>query len=136
MNYEEWLAEVTDSLKRDPVWKFVAYPKSLFLFDLVWEDCKKLQSKPQGKALLSQLTRSADSISANIDEGFGRGIERQEYVYHLRIALGSARETRSRYFKVRHLLSPEVVQHRVKLCDEIIALLVTVINNHHSRSKR
>lgn len=129
MNLEGWLAEVPENLKNDPVWKFIAYPKSLLLFDLVWEDCEKLKSSSQGKALISQLTRSADSISANIDEGFGRGIERQEYIYYLRIALGSTRETRSRYFKARRSLSPEVVQHRMSLCDEIIALLTTTINN-------
>jgi four helix bundle protein len=134
MNYEEWLAEVPDSLKNDPIWKFVVYPKSLLLFDLVWEDCERLRSKPQGKALINQLIGSADSISANIDEGFGRGIERKEYVYYLRIALGSARETRSRYFKARRPIPWEIVQHRMKLCDEIIALLVTAIKNHRPRS--
>jgi len=135
VNYETWLAEVPDSLKRDPVWKFAAYPKSLWLFDLVWVDCERLKANSQGRALISQLIRSADSISANIDEGFGRGIERQEYTYYLRVALGSARETRSRYFKARHLLPKEVVQHRIGLCDEIIALLVTVIKNHRLHLK-
>jgi four helix bundle protein len=129
MNYEEWLAGVPDNLKNDPVWKFAAYPKSLLLFDLVWEDCERLKRTSQGNALISQLTRGADSISANIDEGFGRGIDRQEYVYYLRVALGSARETRSRYFKTRHILPQEVVQHRMKFCDEIIALLVTAIKS-------
>jgi hypothetical protein len=74
MNYESWLAEVPDSLKRDPVWKFVAYPKSLWLFDLVWVDCEKLKSNQQGRALINQLIRSTDSISVNIDEGYGRGL--------------------------------------------------------------
>lgn len=136
MNYEAWLAGVPESLKNDPVWKFVAYPKSLLLFDLVWEDCEQLNRKPQGKALISQLVRSADSISANIDEGFGRGIERQEYVYHLRVALGSARETRSRFFKARHLFSPEVIRHRMYLCDEIIALLTTAIGRRNQRRQK
>jgi len=31
MTHEEWLAQVSDSLKNDPIWKFEAYPKSLFL---------------------------------------------------------------------------------------------------------
>ncbi len=135
MNYEEWLAKVPDSLKDDPIWKFVAYPKSLLLFYLAWKDCEKLKSKPQGKALISQLIRGVDSISANIDEGFGRGIERKEYVYYLRVSLGSARETRSRYFKTRHLLPKEISHHRMKLCDKIIALLTTTINNRSSRFK-
>lgn len=136
MNYETWLSEVADSLKFDPVRKFLVYPKTLWLFDLVWKDCERLKVSPQGKALISQLIRSADSISANIDEGYGRGVEHKEYAYYLRVALGSARETRSRYFKACHLFPPEVVQHRLRLCDEIIALLVTAINNHRLHLKR
>lgn len=133
MNYEDWLADIPDSLKNDPIWTFTPYPKSLLLFDLAWEDCEKLKTNPQGRALIGQLIRSADSISANIDEGFGRGIERKEYSYHLRIALGSARETRSRYFKIRRMLSEEVVKHRVYLCDEIIALLTSTLKNRRQK---
>lgn len=36
--------------------------------------------------------------------------------------------TRSWYYKSRHLLTEGVVQHRMDLCSEIIALLVTTIN--------
>ena len=128
MNFGDWLAQCPESLKQDPVWNFVAYQKSLWLFELVWLDCERLKQKAQGRALISQLVRSADSISANIDEGFGRGMDRQEYTYYLRIALGSARETRGRYFKVRHLLPEQVVQHRMALCSEIIARLTATLN--------
>jgi len=31
MRYGEWLAQVPDSLKNDPIWKFKAYPKALLL---------------------------------------------------------------------------------------------------------
>jgi four helix bundle protein len=129
VNYEDWLAEVPSNLKNDPVWKFMPYQKALFLFDLTWEDCENLKIKAQGRALISQLIRSADSISANIDEGFGRGMEGDQYTYYLRTALGSTRETRSRYFKLRHLLPDKLLQHRLKLCDEIIALLTAAIRN-------
>lgn len=135
MNFESWLVGIPENLKRDPVWNFLAYQKALFLFDLAWLDCEKLRHTPQGESLVRQLIRSADSISANIDEGFGRGIERQEYQYFLRVALGSARETRSRYFKCRLLLPADVVEHRMRLCDEIIALLVTAIKNRATRKK-
>ena len=128
MKYEEWLARVPERLKQDPIWKFDAYPKALLLFDLVWEDSEKLLRDTRGREIARQLVRSAGSISANIDEGFGRGIDRKEYVQFLRYALGSARETRSWYYKSRHLLTEQVVQHRMDLCSEIIALLVTAIN--------
>lgn len=136
MNYEVWLAEVPESLKCDPVWKFAAYSKSLWLFDLVWKDCERLRASLQGKALISQLVRSTDSISANIDEGYGRGLDHKEYAYYLRVALGSTRETRSRYFKARQSFPGDVVQHRMGLCNEIIGLLVNAINNHRFYLKR
>ncbi|MEE9618295.1 MAG: four helix bundle protein [Anaerolineae bacterium] len=128
MRYDEWLVRVPESLKKDPIWKFEAYPKALLLFDLVWEDSEKLIQDTRGREIAKQLVRSAGSVSANIDEGFGRGIDRGEYMQFLRYALGSARETRSWYYKSRHLLTEEVVQHRMDLCSEIIALLVTTIN--------
>lgn len=131
MRYEEWLAQVPEALKQDPIWKFEAYPKALLLFDLAWEeDCEKLLRDSRGRELAKQLVRSAGSISANIDEGFGRGVDRGEYAQFLRYALGSARETRSCYYKVRKLLSEEVVKHRTGLCGEVIALPVTAINRH------
>jgi four helix bundle protein len=127
-SYQEWVEQCSEHLKRDLVWKFPAYPKSLWLFDLVWQDCERLKKSYQGATLVRQLIRSTDSISANIDEGFGRGMERPEYTYYLRIALGSARETRSRYFKLRQALPAEVVEHRTQTCNEIIAILTNAIN--------
>ena len=97
MKYEEWLAQVPDSLKNDPIWKFEAYPKALLLFDLAWEDTEHLMRDKRGQEIAQQLVGSAGSITANVDEGFGRGIDRKEYAQFLRFALGSARETRSWY---------------------------------------
>jgi four helix bundle protein len=136
MTHEEWLAQVSDSLKNDPIWKFEAYPKSLFLYDLAWEDTDKLLKDVRGRKLAGQLIDSAGSVSANIDEGFGRGIESGEYIQFLRYALGSARETRSWYYKSRRLLAAEAVRHRIALCDEIIALLVVTIKQRRARGRK
>ena len=128
MRYEEWLAQVPESLKGDPIWRIEAYPKALLRFDLVWEDSEKLIRDTRGREIARQLVRSSGSVSANVDEGFGRGIDRGEYVQFLRYGLGSARETRSWYYKSRHLLTEQVIKHRMDLSSEIIALLVTAIN--------
>jgi four helix bundle protein len=136
MVYEEWLAQVPDELKKDPIWQFKAYPKALLLFDLMWEDSEKLLRDVRGREMTKQLVRSAGSITANIDEGFGRGVDRGEYLQFLRYALGSARETRSWYYKSRQLLPADVVQHRMSLCSEIIALLVTVIKKRRKQASR
>ncbi len=136
MDFETWVGDVPDCLKRDPIWQSAAYPKAVWLHDLAWQDCEQMQRHLQGKALVSQLIRSVDSISANLDEGFGRGIERKEYTQYLRFALGSARETRSRYYKIRHTLRDETYQHRLSLCNEIIAILTSIINKQKEEIRR
>ena len=123
MNYEEWLAQVPDSMKQDPLWKFQVYPKALLLSDLVWEDTDRMMKDPRGRVIARQLVDSAGSICANIEEGHGRGFGK-ENAYFQRVALGSARESRGWYYRGRRFLSPEAVTHRIQLLDEIIAALV------------
>ena len=133
MNFEEWKDGVPERIKAEPEWRFYAYPKALFLYDLVWEDCGKLVRDLRGKAVAQQIVRSAGSISANIEEGYGRGIGTKSYLYFLRVAIGSARETKGWYFRARHLLSADVLEHRLALLDEIISLLATEMTRHQKR---
>ena len=133
MNFEEWKDGVPERIKAEPEWRFYAYPKALFLYDLVWEDCGKLMRDLRGKAVAQQIVRSAGSISTNIEEGYGRGIGTKSYLYFLRVAIGSARETKGWYFRARHLLSADVLEHRLALLDEIISLLATEMTRHQKR---
>ena len=123
MSFEEWQATVPECIKRDKLWEFVAYQKALWLYDLAWDDCDELMKDIRGRGNADQLNRSAGSICANIEEGYGRGFGK-EYDYFTRVALGSARECRGWYLRSRRLLSPEVIKHRMGLCSEIIASLV------------
>jgi len=127
MTYEEWLTNVPDSIKNDRLWEFFAYRKALLLYDLAWEDCEKLIKDVRGRGNADQLNRSVGSISANIEEGYGRGFGR-EYGYFLRVALGSARESRGWYYRSRRFLPPTTLPHRYALLDEIIALLVSMLH--------
>jgi four helix bundle protein len=124
-NYEEWYKTLPAYLLNNPLMELKVYPKTLFLYDLVWFDCEILKKDVRGRALTYQLIQSAGSISANIEEGYGRGFG-NDYARFLTIALGSARETQGRYGRARHLLSDKVVEHRIKLLDEIIGVLVTI----------
>ncbi|MFP4396252.1 MAG: four helix bundle protein [Anaerolineales bacterium] len=126
MTFEEWAVNVSPVIREGPVWKFYGYRKALFLYDLTWRDCKYWQKERRGWAIVNQIIRSAGSISANIEEGTGRGMGR-DYARFLGIALGSARETQGWYWRGRQMLPDEVYRHRTALLDEIIALLVTEI---------
>ena len=134
-DYEEWLAQVPESMKRDPLWNFQIYPKALFLSDLVWEDTDQMMKDPRGRAVAQQLTDSIGSICANIEEGHGRGFGK-ENAYFQRVALGSARESRGWYYRGRRFLNPEVFKHRVQLLDEIIAALVLSSERQRQYRKR
>ena len=57
MEYEKWLTAVPEDLKRDPLWQFNIYPKTVFLYDLLWEDCERLLKDTRGKAISEQIIR-------------------------------------------------------------------------------
>lgn len=126
-SYEEWLESVSSPIRNDPLWKMEVYRKALFLDDLAWHDCEKLLIHPLGRPIAWQLTRSVGSISANMEEGFGRGFGK-DYARFLKISLGSARETRGWYYRSKNVLDEEVLSHRFGLLKTIIAGLITLSN--------
>jgi len=106
--------------------QFGAYRKAKELFDLVVKDMEVLKKDPRCYRLIAQQVASADSICANIEEGYGR-LSRVEYVRFLDIGRGSARETRGRYERMKHWLRPDVIIERIALLDEIIGILTSSI---------
>ena len=106
--------------------QFGVYRKAIELFDLVVRDMEVLKSDVRCYRLIAQQVASADSICANIEEGYGRH-SRAEYARFLDIARGSARETRGRYERMDHWLAQDVISERVKLIDEIIGVLTSSI---------
>ena len=135
-SFEEWQKTVHDKLRNDPLWKFDVYPRALFIYELAWEDCQYLLKDARGKTITQQLIRSVGSISANIEEGFGRGYG-NDYAYKLRIALGEAREARGWYWKSHNLIPSEVLDHRIELLSDIIAMKAPNIERqrNYKRSK-
>lgn len=106
--------------------QFGGYQKARNLFELVVADMESIKANPLCYRLVAQQMASADSICANIEEGYG-GLGRVEYIRFLDIARGSARETRGRYERMTQWLSQDVVAQRVKLLDEIIGILTSSI---------
>jgi len=113
--------------ENDKLHQYGAYRKACELFDLAVADLSPLARNPLCSRLVSQQMASADSIAANIEEGYGRR-SRKDYTHFLVIARGSATETRGRYEqRLKHWLPPETVAARVALCEEIIAILSATI---------
>lgn len=113
-------------MNRNHVEDFGPYQDAVELFDLVVTDMAVLQKDPRCYRLISQQIGSADSIAANMDEGFGR-ISRTEYIRFLDISRGSARETLGRYKRLKHWLPQETINARVELADRIISRLTRTI---------
>ena len=124
--FDEWKDSVPARIKGHQLWSSLFYQKALFLHDLCWFDCEAWLDDPRGRSITGQIIRSCGSISANIEEGYGRGFGR-DYARFLSIAVASARETQGWYLRARHLMKTEVLQHRLELCDEIIAMIVPAI---------
>jgi len=106
--------------------EFLAYQKAQVLFRFVVEDLSPLAHNPVVSRLVSQQVAAADSICANIEEGYGRG-SRKELAQFLVIARGSAREVHGRYGRLVHWLPAETAQLRIALADEIIRMLTPAI---------
>ena len=135
MNYQEWEQEVPETLKADSLWKMSVYRYALFLNDLGWFDVTKLMQDRRTIGLSEQLYEALGSISANIAEGYSRGTGKDRARFY-EYALGSARESRDWYFKGRHILGEAVVTHRLKLLEEIIRLLLTMIPQQRGHAIR
>lgn len=131
-NVQEWEAQVPASIRSDPLWNFITYRKALLFADLAWHDAEKLLADLRGKTTAWQLVDAAGSVSANIEEGFGRGFGK-DYARFLRIANGSCREARGWYYRGRQVFDPETLAHRLSLADEIISGLVTTANQQRDR---
>ncbi len=126
MEYAEWEKTVPEPLKRDSVWRIEAYRLAEFVADIGWYDVTVLVKDRRTADLSGQLYEALGSIGANLAEGYSRGSHKDRVRFY-EYSLGSARESKSWYFKARHLLSPEIVLHRLKLLNQITWLLLKMI---------
>ena len=111
----------------DPLDNYLVYNKANKFYDKMIKDTEILLEDQRGINIAKQLIKSTGSICANIEEGYGRGT-RKEFLQYLRIARGSARESKGWYSRSKFLLHNNVVESRKKEMDEIIAILVSMID--------
>jgi four helix bundle protein len=107
----------------------------MFAADVGWKDVTKLMKDIRTRDLCSQLYDALGSIGANISEGYSR-ISGRDQARFYEYALGSARESRSRYFNARHLLGEHVVSHRFELLASIAKLLLVMVPDQRASRLR
>jgi four helix bundle protein len=113
---------------------FGIYQLARRLFEDFWNDSEILSRDYRGRELSKQQIRSLDSICANMEESFGRGLGK-ELPQHLKISRGEARESRGRYERCNHLLPFEIVTQRVAALTHIIGGLSKTIQTIGGRSR-
>ncbi len=118
----------------DPLASFGIYKLACQLFDDFWDDSEILGKDYRGRALVTQQVRSLDSICANIEEGYGRGYNK-ELPQHLKIARGEARESRGRYGRCKRLLTVTVIEKRTAVLNQIIGGLTKTIKTLERKNK-
>lgn len=135
MNYAEWEQGVHEVLKGDSLWNVEAYRLSLFLGDIGWEDVTRLFQDARTLKLADQLYDALGSVAANISEGYSRGTGKDRARFY-EYSLGSARETRTWYYKARFVLGEHVANHRMVFLTKIIRLLLTMVPQQRGRTLR
>ena len=119
-------------MTQDRLEGFGIYKLACQLFGEFWVDSEVVGQDYRGRELVKQQTRSLDSICANIEEGYGRGFNK-EMPQHLKIARGEARESKGRYRRMKFLLPAETINKRVTILDQIIGGLTATINTIESK---
>ena len=130
VKFEEWEKMVPNSMKKDPLWESLYYRVALFLYDLVWDDCELLQKDFRARHNVMQIIHSSGSVSANMEEAYGRGVGTPDYVRIIKISLGEARETKGWYYRSRRALPADLLEHRYKVLDHLISLITNLLNSH------
>lgn len=131
--FEEWVNTLPDSLRSDPLWRSSYYRLSMYIYDLMWLDTVKINKDFRGREIVHQIVRSAGSVCANMEEAYRRGIGTPDFVRIMRIALGELGEAQGWYFRSRHILENEIIDKRIKVIQQAIALTVTAIDQNRRK---
>ena len=70
-----------------------------------------------------------------MEEAYGRGLMTKEFQQFLRYSVASAKESKGWYLRGRHILDAKVVEHRLNILSEIVALTLTEMKKQRKRSQ-
>lgn len=118
----------------DTLENLLFYKMAVQLWDDCWMDTEILMKHTRGKEIAKQLIRCVGSISANIEEGYGRGYGK-EYPQFIRVSRGSARESKGWYTRSKFLLSNEIIKSRIDILTSIIKMETKTISTLSQKLK-
>jgi four helix bundle protein len=127
LSFDEWRNTVSERLRSEKFWQMTVYQKALYQYELLWNDTQVWMKDLRGQPLVKQVIASADSVCSNLEEGFGRGYGKQLLLFY-GYSLGSARETKGRIYRARAFYQASMLEQRLHLASEVVALLLTEIN--------
>ena len=133
MSYEAWEKSVPVAIREDPLWTLRIYRTALYAGELGRCDAAYLSRRAGCAAIAQQLGRATGSISANIAEGYSRMGSRDRALFY-EYALGSARESRDWYFKVREELGQSAGDARLSLLTTIVKVLIVLVTRARTRT--
>ena len=133
LRFDDWVRTLPASLCADPLWKSAYYRLAMYIYDLAWLDAEKLNKDFRGREIVHQLVRSSGSVCANMEESYRRGIGTPDFVRIMRISLGELGETQGWYFRARHILGSELLDKRIQIIQQDIALTVKTINQNRRK---
>ena len=130
-----WQKSLPVEITSDALWHATAYRLALFVADRSWDDLTKPAGNPATTHMADQLGRALGSIGANYSEAYSRsGIGDRCRFYEY--SLGSARESRTWFFRARHLIGEERMREALDVLTRIARLLTVTIVRERSRAKK
>ena len=128
MDLDEWVEAAPAALRESPLWKVRVYQIGTCIARLAAEDAAALETHPRFADTVSQMVKSAGSISATVAEGYSRQSRRERIKYY-EYGLGSAREATTWYSNAGDSLPADVIDHRLTLLARACQLLLKMIQN-------
>jgi four helix bundle protein len=128
MTYDEWEATVPGTLKADAIWRVQAYRLASYAGSVAGFDADTVAERPWLVKSAGQLASAAESVPANIAEGYAR-LSPKDRIRYYEYALGSAAETKSRYVTLSRRFDPSLVDARLAVLASISRLVLKMISS-------
>ncbi len=128
MTYDQWEATVPATLKSDALWRVQAFRLASYLAAVASLDADGIAEAPWLVKSAGQLSSAAESIPANVAEGYAR-LSPKDRIRYYEYALGSADETKSRYLTLSRRLDPSLVDARLASLSSITRLVLKMIRS-------